>query len=208
VPLLVAGCTSGLICVFAVVSFAALVFSGDLIPYRPAGMGMALAGAVAIGLVITLTSSYPGTVALPQDKTAAITALMAASIATTIPPDAPGDVLLATVVGAIVVASMLTGLAFLSLGALRLGGLVRYVPYPVVGGFFAGTGWLLLDGAVGVLTGRALRPAELRSLLEPDAVAMWGPALCGTLHGTDVSVHGRDPRRRPRLEAALNSWIP
>ncbi len=29
------------------------------------------------------------------------------------------------------------------------------------------------------------------------------PVLCGTLHGTDVSVHGRDPRRRMALEAAL-----
>jgi L-malate glycosyltransferase len=39
---------------------------------------------------------------------------------------------------------------------------------------------------------------ELRERLGPQA-----PALVGTLHGTDVSVHGRDPRRRPPLEAAL-----
>ncbi len=176
VSVLAAGSVSGLICVFVVISFAALVFSGDLTPYRPAGMSMALAGAVAIGLVMTLTSSYPGTVALPQDKTAAITALMTASIAAAIPPGAPSEVVLATVVSAIVLASLLTGLAFLSLGVLRLGGLVRYVPYPVVGGFFAGTGWLLLDGAMGVLTGHALTPADFPHLLEPDAVATWGPA--------------------------------
>lgn len=36
-----------------------------------------------------------------------------------------------------------------------------------------------------------------------DRLGWRAPALCGTLHGTDVSVHGRDPRRRPRLEAAL-----
>jgi sulfate permease, SulP family len=171
-----AGCVSGLICVSVAISFAALVFSGDLTSYRPAGLGMALAGAVAIGVVMTLTSSYPGTVALPQDKTAAITALMVASIAASLPPGASGEVLLATVVTAIVVGSVLTAIAFLALGALRLGGLVRYVPYPVVGGFFAGTGWLLLDGGVGVLTGHSLHPAELPNLIEPAALVAWGPA--------------------------------
>src|SRR5688572_27253086 len=39
-----------------------------------------------------------------------------------------------------------------ALGTLRLGDLVRYVPYPVIGGFLAGTGWLIAKGAVGVLT--------------------------------------------------------
>lgn len=36
-----------------------------------------------------------------------------------------------------------------------------------------------------------------------DRLGRRAPALCGTLHGTDVSVHGRDPQHRPGLGAAL-----
>ncbi len=37
------------------------------------------------------------------------------------------------------------GISLWMLGFFRLGRLVRYVPYPVIGGFLAGTGWLLVD---------------------------------------------------------------
>ena len=37
----------------------------------------------------------------------------------------------------------------LLLGVFRLGNLVRFVPFPVVGGFLAGTGWLLVKGGLG-----------------------------------------------------------
>ena len=39
--------------------------------------------------------------------------------------------------------TVLCGILFLVIGRFRLGGLIRFVPYPVVGGFLAGTGWLL-----------------------------------------------------------------
>ena len=45
---------------------------------------------------------------------------------------------------AISLTTLLTGLVFWLLGHFRLGGLVRFLPYPVVGGFLAGTGWLFV----------------------------------------------------------------
>ena len=60
---------------------------------------------------------------------------------------------LTTVLVAIAATTLLTGLFFLALGFFRLGGLVRFVPYPVVGGFLAGTGWLLAQGSFGVMAG-------------------------------------------------------
>ena len=43
--------------------------------------------------------------------------------------------------------SIMVGFFFFILGALKMGKLVRYIPYPVVGGFLAGTGWLIIKFA-------------------------------------------------------------
>jgi SulP family sulfate permease len=40
-------------------------------------------------------------------------------------------------------ATVLSGALFFGLGALRCGSYFRFVPYFVVGGFLAATGWLL-----------------------------------------------------------------
>jgi hypothetical protein len=54
---------------------------------------------------------------------------------------------------------------------------VRFVPYPVVGGFLAGTGWLLAKGGFGVAS--CIRPSmgTLDELLALDALARWTPAV-------------------------------
>ena len=41
-------------------------------------------------------------------------------------------------------------MTFLVLGTFRLGNLARFIPYPVIGGFLAGTGWLLMKGGLAV----------------------------------------------------------
>ena len=78
---------------------------------------------------------------------------------------------------AIVVTALLTGVFFLLLGLLRLGGFVRYLPYPVVGGFLAGTGWLLVQGSFGVMAGSPLSLGNLSALLAPDALLLWVPGV-------------------------------
>jgi SulP family sulfate permease len=42
------------------------------------------------------------------------------------------------------VTTLVTGLFLLLLGRLKLGNLVRYIPYPVTGGFFAGIGYIFV----------------------------------------------------------------
>jgi SulP family sulfate permease len=124
------------------ISFAALIFSGDLSQFTGRGIGLTLFGAFAMLLVVALTSSFPAMVATPQDSPAAILAFMAAAIAAAMPSASPEEKYF-TVVAAITLTSLLNGVIFFALGSFKLGGLVRYIPYPVVGGFLAGTGWML-----------------------------------------------------------------
>jgi len=63
------------------------------------------------------------------------------------------------------------------LGWFRLGHWVRFVPYSVVGGFMAGTGWLIIRGACQAMTDIPLSFGHLQALFEPGAISCWLPGL-------------------------------
>jgi SulP family sulfate permease len=171
------GLIAGVLSVVIEISLAALIFSGDLAPHVARGIGLTLIGGVVIGLVVTLTTSVPGTIAIPQDTTAAVLALVAAGIAAEVRGSGGGEAVFWTVAAAIAITSFLTGLFFLALGRFKLGGFVRFVPYPVVGGFLAGTGWLLMQGAINVMTGAPFRLGQLARLFQVDVVPLWLPGV-------------------------------
>ena len=54
-------------------------------------------------------------------------------------------------------ASLVTGIVLCGFGVTRMGRAIRYVPYPVVGGFLGATGCLILLGAIRVITGHRLQ---------------------------------------------------
>jgi SulP family sulfate permease len=54
-----------------------------------------------------------------------------------------------------------------------LGGLVRFLPYPVMGGFLAGTGWLLITGGLSL----AVNLSWSAALFQPGVLMQWLPAL-------------------------------
>lgn len=159
-------------------SLGSLIFTGSLAAYLPAGMRIALFSAVAVGIIGNLTGSLPGTIVVPQSAPAAILALIAASIATDLGAQVDPHQAFLTVIAAIGITTVLTGIFFLFLGLLRLGALIRFVPYPVFGGFLAGTGWLLVQGAIQVMSGVSLEPANSSLLLDGAVLDRWLP---GTL---------------------------
>ena len=56
--------------------------------------------------------------------------------------------------------SLVVAASFLLLGTLKLANLIRFVPYPLIVGFIGGMGWLLIGGAVRVVTGLPLDARE------------------------------------------------
>ncbi len=177
-PSLTIGLLAGVTDLGVEISLAALIFA-DLGQYLGAGIGLLLFGALVMGIVVGLSTSLPGMVAIPQDTPAAILALTVGGIALAMKSAEP-QALYATVVAAIAVTSLSTGIFFLLLGRFRLSAFVRYVPYPVVGGFLAGTGWLLAKGGVGVMLDIPLTLANLPRLFSPDRLILWLP---GALFG-------------------------
>ncbi|HEX5808866.1 MAG TPA: SulP family inorganic anion transporter, partial [Anaerolineales bacterium] len=175
-PSLTAGLIAAIITISLEISLAALIFSGDLSRFLAGGIGVMLFGAFAMGIAIALTTSLPGMIGFPQDTPAAILALAATSIAVSMRGSAP-EAVYATVVAAISLTSILTGVFFLLLGWFRASGFVRYIPYPVIGGFLAGTGWLLTLGGLNVMTNLPLSIASLPQLLTPAMLIIWVPGV-------------------------------
>jgi SulP family sulfate permease len=142
-PNLFAGLTAGLVTLIYSISFAALIFSGNLTHFFPQGVGSALIGTTVTAIIVASRSSFPFVLAGPDSNASAILALMASAIATSLEsPDAAGR-LFPTFWVAITLGTILTGLFLFILGRLRLGRWARFIPYPVMGGFLAGTGWLI-----------------------------------------------------------------
>jgi len=142
----IGGVVIGLTEVMAQISFAALIFSGELAAYISYGIGFLLFGAAAMCLVVAVLSSRPEMVSTSQDVPAAIFSVMAVTIMVAIPDNL--DSAFHTLVTAIIITSVGSGVVFILMGRFKLGRLVRYIPFPVVvdslrgpGGFWSSARW-------------------------------------------------------------------
>jgi SulP family sulfate permease len=145
-----------------------LIFQGSLEEALPIGIGLGLAGSAVIGLVVAVGSSFAGTYAGVQDASAAIIGLSAASIAAQL----TGTEAIDTVLAMIAITSLAIGLAFLLMGYFGLGEIARYMPFPVIGGLLAGTGYLIVVGGLGILGIGS--PGDLTA---QDAIGSFWPGL-------------------------------
>lgn len=181
------GLVGGAIVLPLVISFAILIFSGELSVFASQGIGMVLFGGLIMQLIVALTSSVPGLIGAPQDSPAAVlglSALMVAARMEGMPPEAK----FITVVVMVMLTSVVAGLFFVFVGGFKLSRFVRFMPYPVVGGFVAGTGLLLTQGALGVMLGRTFHITDLEILFQTEDLLLWIP---GILFGTIVLIASR-----------------
>ena len=176
VPGLSAGLVIGVVDVIYAISLAALIFAGDASPYVANGIGFILLGGIAPLLLINLFSSYKGNLSCEQDAPTAILAVIAAGAMQNMPSSSPREKFI-TIVALIVLTTLLTGSLFILLGQFKLGSLVRFLPYPVVGGFLAGTGWLLVTGGIGVMANRSFSFLDIGTFFQPEILVRWAPGL-------------------------------
>jgi SulP family sulfate permease len=178
VPDLAAGSVSALVTLSYSISYAALIFSGPVLePFVPAGLHVALIAAAVVALLVALLSSVPFAIGGPDSNATAILAVMAASLSSALGAGGLTEAhVAAAVVWMLMVSALGTGLIVLALGALRWGRVVRLLPYPVSGGFLAGSGFLVLAGAFKVLSGQSLAWASVGAVAAVPPLA-WSTAL-------------------------------
>jgi SulP family sulfate permease len=142
-------------------SYSLLIFTGPLAPYLSYGVAATFISSAVLAGVIAAGSSLPFAVAGPDSSTAAMTGILASSVVERMVAADPSAPLLAPVLLTLALATVATGIVLCVFGMTRMGRAIRYVPYPVVGGFLGATGCLILLGAVRVITGQRLQFATL-----------------------------------------------
>lgn len=156
------------------ISFATILYRGELAVFLDQGIGLTLLGTVVISLVGAFTLSFRGSILGPQDVPAILVASGAAGIVAkyTVPPEA----LFATVACLVAVTSITTGVLGMAIGRLRLAHVTRYFPYPVLAGFLATTGLLLLRGGLELTLGDTYG-GQISEFFLPENIARWLIAL-------------------------------
>ena len=133
-------------------SYATLIFSGPLSQWLGYGIAVSLLSAAIGALVVGLRSSLP-IVAGPDSPTSAVLAVLVANFIQQLVAQGATEGLLTLAILLMALATALTGVVLLVLGVTRAGRAIRFVPYPVIGGFLGATGWLIVVGGAQVTTG-------------------------------------------------------
>jgi hypothetical protein len=132
----IAGIVVGALSILFYLCYAALIFSGPLTPWLSYGIAAScITGAIG-GAMVSLFSSLRFQVAGPDGSTCAISAALVASVAGHVVGKGADTGLLAATLVTLALSSAVTGLFLGSLGLARAGRAIRFVPYPVIGGFF------------------------------------------------------------------------
>jgi SulP family sulfate permease len=177
---LAGGVLVGLTATVFAISFASIIYAGELSVFLDRGIGLLLAGSTVMAATGAIIFTFRGTIMHPQDVTTILlsggTAVIAAAAL------APDDTLFATVAAFVALGSALAGATCLLLGHLRLSFVARFLPYPVLGGFLAATGYLIVAGGIGVMIDASVTVWTLPVLVDPGALLKWLPwTLAGLL---------------------------
>lgn len=158
---------------------------------------MALVTVSITSLSITFFSKNEGIIAGLQDSPLVVMATSISAITATL---TTADTALPTVLVLIALITFLNGLILILLGRFKLGILVRYLPYPVIGGFMAGTGIMLLLGGIGTMVDHNLSANNLVRLFTGNELEVWLP---GVLFGLLLFIGTRRIRHSLALPGLL-----
>jgi sulfate permease, SulP family len=151
-----AGAVCSVLSVAYCLSYAALIFTGPLERYLSYGIAITFLSAAVGGAIVALRSSLPFAVAGPDSSISVVIAALVTTVVQRLLAGGTSD-LLGPVLIAMSLATALTGLLLCVLGFTHAGRAIRFVPYPVIGGFLGATGWLMVTGAIQIVTNQ--RPA-------------------------------------------------
>ena len=170
---IVSGALIALVNISVAISVAALLFAQTDSRLMVPGIAILLIGTFVTGLGGSLFSDHKAVICSPRNGLVPLFAVMVTSIYASFGNQYSIGAE-TTIIVAIMVTTMITGLFLLLLGRMKMGNLVRYIPYPVTGGFFAGIGYIFIQGGLTVASGQEFSLASIRS---PEFIQLITPAV-------------------------------
>jgi sulfate permease, SulP family len=171
-----AGAVCSILSIAYCLSYAALIFTGPLDHALAYGVAVTFLSAAIGGAIVALRSSLPFAVAGPDSSISVVIAAMVATLIQRLAAHGGTDFLLPGLI-AMSLTTALTGLLLCVLGFAHAGRAIRFVPFPVIGGFLGATGWLLITGAMQVVTDQKPVLANLGAFADGAIAAKLGAAL-------------------------------
>jgi SulP family sulfate permease len=165
-----AGTVCSVLSIAYCLSYAALIFTGPIERYLSYGIAVSFLSAAIGGSIVALRSSLPFAVAGPDSSISVVIAAMVATVVQRLVAAGNTD-LLAPALIAMSLATALTGLLLCVLGFTHAGRAIRFLPYPVIGGFLGATGWLMITGAMQVVTDQRPTLANLGAFADSTIAA-------------------------------------
>ena len=160
--------------------FATVIFAGAMAPFLPLLVTILLLGWAMLGIWVAVTSGKSLHVVGMDEQAVVILAAISALLVAHLGADGLEELGLSTMLAVMSLSSVAVALFFWLIGHYRLTRLLELMPYPVICGFMAGIGWLLLEAGMGIAVGRPiselvdalqeLLPGEVPELLQPRSV--------------------------------------
>ena len=161
------GTVTSIISLIYSLSFAALIFSGELAAGFPKGISALLIGTGVTALAVALLSVFRFAVSGPDGNACAVMAGMAAAMTKDLADFGTPETAVSNVLYMLALSTLITGCFLAAIGAARAGRWIRFIPFPVVGGLIAAAGALTVLGAARVIGGVPVTPRTLAALADP-----------------------------------------
>lgn len=172
------GIFAGLMMVILTVTYASLIFSAELSEFIDQGVALGLTSVIVIGFVLTIFSRSSHLVVQIDDDTAPVFALLLTILAASLPGTLSSSELLSNLFAALLISTLISGITLALFGFFKFGSFVQFLPYSVMGGYFAAVGWLLLIGALTMLTDlRMNSSANVVALFQDGRLWLWLPSI-------------------------------
>jgi sulfate permease, SulP family len=163
--------------------------------YAAAGAVAGIVGASALGLVASLLGGTKRLITAPCAPAAAILSAFAIDmVARGIPA---GSIVI--LLGAV---ALLAGVVQVAMGAMKVGRLIRYMPYPVVSGYLTGVGLIIVTSQLPKMLGAPRAVGLWEALAAPESWR-WQAVVVGLLTIGAMSLASRMMRLIPGAIAGL-----
>lgn len=175
---MLASLASSSIAIYMSCALAAILFPEKLSLHLSTGIGMALLSTSIFNIVFPLFSSYRGAIGLPTASITCVLSLMASSIMDSLRRQTADDVVFYTFWAALILCGLSLALCFFLLGYYRLGNFLRYLPYPVIGGFMCAISLILILTNLHMLCAKNL---GFFDLFAAENIQSYLPSILGAL---------------------------
>jgi SulP family sulfate permease len=186
------GLAAMLVALPSAIAFGVTIYAALGGTFAAFGALAGILGTTALGLVASLAGGTKRLISAPCAPAAAVLSAFAIQQVALGTPDA-------TILLLLVVLALMTGVLQMIFGFVGLGGLIKYMPYPVVSGYLSGVGLIIIGSQVPKFLG-APTSATLWHALSAPATWLWQSVVVGIV---TVAVMVLAPRVTKAVPAAI-----